>query len=165
MKNANVLSITPTESESSPRENITILRGGNNMNNKAVREKTIELIDECQFGCALEVSENFEEKARILQGLLVENLDGAIQGLVDAYTEPWAYSREVVVDLVTTINEINKFDFVVEQGNFCDVFRANETLNEIFIVEKTEELSHEELVDKWINSEECIDDNFGEAYL
>ncbi len=123
------------------------------MKNELINENTTKLIDECQFGCALEISENIEEKARILQAMLVENLDGTINALVEAYEKPWDYSREVVVDLVSTIKGINTFDFVVEQGDFCDIFRANETLNEVFIVDATE--------DKY----EFIDENFGEDFV
>tara|TARA_R100001082_G_scaffold110233_2_gene89601 strand:- start:1825 stop:2286 length:462 start_codon:yes stop_codon:yes gene_type:complete len=143
----------PTESTSSPIEKLNILRGGYNMKNELINENTTKLIDECQFGCALEISENIEEKARILQAMLVENLDGTINALVEAYEKPWDYSREVVVDLVSTIKGINTFDFVVEQGDFCDIFRANETLNEVFIVDATE--------DKY----EFIDENFGEDFV
>mgnify|MGYP001408755191 CR=1 FL=1 len=153
MKKTFLTSITPTENDSSPTENNILLRGGYNMDYQVVNQKTIQLIDERQFGDALEVAMNTEEHARVLQAMLVDNLEGTIKALVEAYERPWDYSREVVVDLVTTINEINTFDFVVDESDFSEIFRANEALNDVFVVGSTED------------DYEFCDDNLGEDFV
>jgi len=153
MKQVKLLRSNPTENGSSPREMLILNRGGNNMEKQVVNENTIQLIDECQFGDGVRFDKDFEEKARMLQAMLVEDIEGTINALVLAYEENIDYSREVVADLVTAIREINNFDFVVDESGFSEVFRANETLNEVFVVDETE--------DKY----EFVDENFGEDFI
>jgi hypothetical protein len=153
MKKVNLLSITPTENGSSPRENITTLTGGNNMEKQVVRAKFVEFCDELTFISDDAWVDSFEDIATDLQGYLVEDINGTIEHLVRLYEADFNGSRELATDLVSAIREINNFDFVVDESGFSEVFRANETLNEVFIVGNTE--------DKY----EFVDENFGEDFI
>jgi hypothetical protein len=153
MKQVKLLRSNPTENGSSPRESITTLTGGINMEKQVVRAKFVEFCDELTFisddvwNCAYEVI------ARDLQGYLVEDINGTIEHLVRLYEADFNNSRKLVTDLVTAIREINKFDFVVDESHFSEVFRANETLHDVFVVGITE--------DKY----EFVDENFGEDFI
>ncbi len=123
------------------------------MKNEVINEKFVEFTDELTCITQNEWLNNKDEIARETQAFLVEDIEGTIGHLVRLYEADFNNSRQMVADLVSAIREINTFDFVVEQGDFCDIFRANETLNEVFIVEKTE--------DKY----EFVDENFGEDFV
>jgi len=153
MKKTFLASITPTENDSSPTGKLTILRGGYNMENQVVHKNFVRFTDKLTTITQDEWLNNRDEIARETQAFLVEDIESTIGHLVRLYEADFNNSRQMVADLVTAIREINTFDFVVDESGFSEIFRANEALNDVFVVGSTED------------DYEFCDENFGEDFV
>ena len=134
-------------------EQLILLQGGYNMDKQVVQKKFVEFTDGLTTITQNEWLNNRDEIARETQAFLVEDIEGTIGHLLRLYEADFNNSRQMVADLVSAIREINTFDFVVDESGFSEIFRANEALNDVFVVGSTED------------DYEFCDENFGEDFV